>query len=153
MFIFSLSHPNSNRWYKNKNIKLSWPRILGDTYYYSLSKNYNLEAGDKVLSTKDNQLDTSVDEDGIYYFHLQIKDAMDKIVVTSVFKIMVDSTSSLAPNILVSSKVIKKGYILRLDFNSEDVSSGLQSGFYININNSIFLPVKPPFFLTSLNFR
>lgn len=147
--IFSANHPNSNRWYKNKNIKLSWPELSGGTYFYTLNRNPNPSAEDKILSTTNNYLDTVIDE-GIYYFHLQAKDSSGKSGQVSVFKIMVDSTPPLPPKILASSVTIKKGDTVRLDFTSEDTLSGLQSGFYVKINEGIFLPIKPPFYIPFL---
>jgi len=145
--IFSLSHPNSNRWYNKKDIKLSWPQFLGGTYYYSLDKNPNFLMTDKMLSTTENNLKTSVEDDGIYYFHLQVKNTTGKTGPISNFKIMIDSTPPLTPDIQLSSQTIKKGEVLRLDFKSGDALSGLQSGFYVNINNNTFLPVNPPFYI------
>lgn len=145
--IFSLTHPNSSRWYNKKEISFSWPKLLDATYYYNLNQNSIFNKEDKMLSTKDNNLDTSVVDDGIYYLHLQAKDNKGKIGPVSSFKIMIDSTPPLIPDIKVSSNVIKKGEILRLDFSSSDILSGLQSGFYVNINNNIFLPINPPFYI------
>lgn len=144
--IFSSSHPNSNRWYKNKNIKLSWPVLSGGTYHYTLSRSSTLSAEDKISSTTSNYLATSVNS-GIYYFHLQTKDARAKSGPVSSFKIMVDAFPPLPPKIQVSSEAIKKGDVVRLDFKSEDILSGLQSGFYVKMNEGIFLPVKPPFYI------
>lgn len=148
--IFSPSHPNSNRWYKNKNVRLSWPKLLDGTYYYDLSHNPNLSAEDNILSTASNFLDIPID-DGIHYFHLYAKDARGKLGPISNFKIMIDSTSPLSPKIRSSSEMVKKGDIVRFDFTSEDELSGLQSGFYIKINDSIFLPVNPPFYIPFLD--
>lgn len=37
--IFSPSHPNSSRWYHEKRLQLTWPRIEGAVYHYALSRN------------------------------------------------------------------------------------------------------------------
>lgn len=135
--IFSPSHPNSNRWYKNKKVRLSWPELLGGTYYYSLSKSIFPSTEDKVFSTTNNYFGTSVN-DGIYYFHLYAKDAEGKSGPLSSFKIRIDATPPSAPKIQASSEVVSKGDIVRLDFTSKDSLSGLQSGFYVKINEGIF---------------
>ncbi|MDO8676684.1 MAG: hypothetical protein Q7K16_03500 [Candidatus Azambacteria bacterium] len=145
--IFSSSHPNSNRWYKNKNIRLSWSELSGGNYYYALNHVPTIDAKDKTLSIANNYLDISVSEDGIYYFHLQAQDAKGKRGPISSFKIMVDASPPSLPKIKASSEMIKKGDIVRLDFTSEDALSGLQSGFYVKINEGILLPVKPPFYI------
>lgn len=144
--IFSPSHPNSNRWYNNKNIKLSWPKLLGGTYYYTLNHSPNSSAQDKISSTTNNYVDISVDN-GINYFHLQAKDAGGGLGVSSSFKIMVDTVPPSSPKIKTSSETIGKGEIVRMDFVSKDALSGLQSGFYVKIDEGILLPVKPPFYI------
>lgn len=147
--VFSSSHPNSNRWYKNKNIKLSWPKLSGGTYYYTLSRNKALSAEDAILSTTNNFLDTFANN-GIYYFHLQAKDAAGKPGLASSYKIMIDTTPPIPPTIKASNTIIKKGEIVRFEFASKDALSGLQSGFYVKINEGILLPVKPPFYIPFL---
>ncbi len=148
--VFSPSHPNSNRWYGDATVKLSWPGLSGGTYYYSLDNHSEWPTEDKVVSTKNNHVDALVDN-GIWYFHLQAKDETGTLGPRSSFKIMVDSIPPLPPSIKVSGDRIKRGDVVRLEFTSEDALSGLQAGFYIKINNSVFLPVKPPFYIPFLD--
>ena len=148
--IFSPSHPNNNRWYKNKSIRLSWPQLSEGSYHYTLNHSPIIDAEDKIIKTVNNYLDITVLEDGIYYFHIQGESAEGNRGPISNFKIMVDSTPPSPPKIQASNEIIQKGEIVRLDFTSEDKLSGLQSGFYVKINEGILLPVKPPFYIPFL---
>lgn len=149
--IFSSSHPNSNRWYKEKQVKLSWPSPADTVQYrYVLSRSPNPAAEDKILSTANNFLDFSVDESGEYYLRIQEEYSGGNRGPVSQFKIMIDATPPLPPKIQTSSREVKRGEIVRLDFTSKDESSGLQSGFFVKVNEGIFLPVKPPFYIPFL---
>jgi len=72
--VFSTTHPEQDKWYRDKNVKLQWKpvkyvnEIIG--YYYVLD---NFE--DTIPTPKNNKtMDTSVNfqglNDGIYYFHI-----------------------------------------------------------------------------------
>lgn len=149
--IFSPSHPNSRRWYKKEQIEFLWPSFAGVArYHYVLSRSQNPAAEDEMLSTTESYLNLSVDESGVYYFRLQAEDANGRRGPVSHFKIMIDAIPPLPPKIQTSSQEVKKGEIVRLDFTSKDELSGLQSGFFIKINEGILLPVKPPFYIPFL---
>ncbi len=148
--VYSPTHPNSNRWYKNNNLKLSWPGKPGVSYYYSLSKNSDPTKEGRIFVTKNNSLSASLN-DGVYYFHIQPMDANSKLGTVSTFKVMIDASPPDKPVIKASAKTIKKGGVVRLYFTSSDKLSGLQSGFYAKTNGGTFFPVKPPFYAPFLN--
>ena len=120
------------------------------TYYYTLYNKENPSTKDKIFSTVRNDFNTTVSEDGIYDFYLQAEDANGKRGPISSFTIMVDSIPPSPPEIKASSKTVKKGDIVRLDFTSKDALSGLQSRFYVKINEGVFLPTQPPFYIPFL---
>lgn len=148
--IFSPSHPNSNRWYKKKQIELLWPSFAGAVYHYVLSRSPEPTEEDIVSSTADNFFNFLTDESGVYYFRLQVEDAKGNRGPVSNFKIMIDAIPPLPPKIQMSSQEVKRGEIVRFDFTAEDALSGLQSGFFVKINEGVFLPVKPPFYIPFL---
>jgi hypothetical protein len=149
--IFSPSHPNSGRWYRKKQIELLWPPIEGAVYRYAFNRGSDPAPQDMTSTTTDSSLNFSVDEDGVYYFCLQAEDARGNRGPVSRFKIMIDATPPLPPEILTSSQEVKRDEIVRLDFTAKDALSGLQSGFFVKINEGIFLPVKPPFYIPFLD--
>lgn len=148
--IFSSSHPNSNRWYNNKIIELSWPELYTGSYYFSMSDSATQTAEDSIYSTTTNKADITA-HDGVHYFHIQAKSAEGTTGPMSDFKIMVDTTPPTPPVIRVSNQNVIKGDVVRIDFTSNDIASGLQTGFYVKMNEGTFLPVKPPFYIPFLN--
>jgi len=71
--VFSPTHPDQNKWYKNKSITFSWEKEEGVTdFSYSIDQDFhgtpdNLSEGDHI-SVSFSDL-----EDGIWYFHIKAK--------------------------------------------------------------------------------
>jgi len=147
--VFSYTHPNKQRWYKEKYGNMSWSINNNATgYKYDINQVPDFIPGEENI-TEDNSFDFNVDDDGIYYFHLtpMIENATSS---TSHFRIMIDSTPPLSPVILASSENVKKGGLVRFYFTGEDELSGVQNSFYIKINEGMFFPVKPPLYIPFL---
>lgn len=147
--VFSYTHPNSERWYQRKEISFSWPHLEGTTgYRYTFNQIPDFIPGKENI-TQDNFLQLSVEQDGIYYFHL-MPEKENAAETISHLKVMIDSTPPLSPEIQVSDKEINKGEVVRFDFTAEDELSGLQAGFYVKVIEGIFLPVKAPLYMPFL---
>ena len=139
LLIFSYTHPNSERWYKNKNIHVEWQKHLEQYQLaYSIDKSPNY-IPDGQLITANNFLDFQIEGDGVYYLHLSLIKS-DAIVTTSHFKIQVDSTPPLIPEIKISADRVKKGDVVRFEFGGSDATSGLQKNYYVRFDG-IFFPV------------
>ena len=147
--VYSYTHPNSERWYKRKNVQFSWSDIKGATYRYALNNIPDFIPGEENM-TSENSLSFDVDKDGIFYFHLlPEKDGNTGTIMH--YKIMIDSTPPLIPIIQTSHKNIEPGEMVRFDFSGEDELSGIQKGFYVKFDDGIFLPVAPPLYMPFLS--
>lgn len=147
--VFSYTHPNSERWYKRKNVQFSWSNIEGATYRYALNNIPDFIPGEENITFK-NSLSFDIDKDGIYYFHLLPKKDGDVRTVIH-YKIMIDSTPPLFPIIQASHKNIEPGEMVRFDFTGKDELSGIQKGFYVKFDEGVFLPVAPPLYMPFLS--
>jgi hypothetical protein len=143
--IFSYSHPNSQRWYRSKIVKISWPKIEGYHYKYALTKDpYTVP--DINLITDENSLSLKVDSDGMYYFHLlPYRDGQIRPI--SRLKINIDSTSPNIWDILMNNMKVVVGDVVKFDIKSTDSLSGLQDGAYVRIDEGILAPVKTPIYI------
>lgn len=119
--IFSETHPDQNKWYRNPNPTFSWDKIGG-------AEGYSYELNDEPLGEPNNVIDiesTSIFfeeiNEGIQYFHLKAKKA-GVWGGTSHFKIMVDKTlpSEFKPYLELFS--FTSGYLL-IYFNTQDLLS------------------------------
>lgn len=91
MQVTSKSHPDSNAWYKNHNVVVSFNPKLGEDYSYSFSSNIEI--------TPDNQKqDVSAEikyqnmSDGIYYFKLNSKVGSADWQEAAVYRVQIDAT-------------------------------------------------------------
>ncbi|MFA5392176.1 MAG: cache domain-containing protein [Candidatus Paceibacterota bacterium] len=147
--VYSYTHPNSERWYKRKNVQFSWSNIKGVTYRYALNNIADFIPGEENITSK-NSLSFDVDKDGIYYFHL-LPEKDGGIGTIIHYKIMIDSTPPLFPIIQASHKNIEPGEMVRFDFSGKDELSGIQKGFYVKFDEGVFLPVAPPLYMPFLS--
>jgi len=139
--IFSVSHPNNERWYVSREINMIWPKISpGATYYYALDVSSSTSLGKDFSSTSENSVRLSAPGDGVYYFHLA-RISGGKVGRTNHYKLKIDSAPPTKPIIRVSQNPVKAGDIVRLVFSSKDNTSGINPIFYISMDDSIFTPV------------
>ncbi len=152
--VFSSSHPNKERWYMDKKINLSWLNQRGSTFQHALNRLPNFVPDKEVTTTKKTALEMAI-EDGIYYFHL-LETRNGAPVGLTHYKIMIDSTPPPPPVIKTSSNEINEGEIVRFELQNLDQSSSTQPGFFIRINQGLFLPVRSPLsipFISSGNYQ
>jgi len=122
--IFSETHPDQNRWYKNNSPVFSWEEIKG-------AEGYSYELNDDPYGEPNNNIDTKSTfvsfkevEDGIKYFHLKAK--KDEVWGgTSHFKIKIDKTppQEFEPYLEPFSSTL--GNYLLIYFNTSDILSGV----------------------------
>jgi hypothetical protein len=147
--VFSYTHPNSERWYKKKNVYFSWFGTKGATYRYALNNIPDSIPGEEN-TTSENSLSFDVDKDGVYYFHL-LPEINGSVGIIAHFKIMIDSTPPLPPIVKTSQTNINVGEIVRFAFVGQDELSGIQTGYYVKIDEGILLPVIPPLYMPFLS--
>ena len=103
--IVSLSHPDPNKWYLNKNAKFAWSisnginglRFSYDKYSASTLTNINAQPS-PIYSTEINNL-----ADGVWYFHLQFKNNNGWGAISH-FRFQIDSQSPAAFSIRKASE-------------------------------------------------
>lgn len=144
--VYSPSHPNSERWYKEKMTFLFWS-VEAEQYIYALNQQADYQLSlDKDTVTQNNQLSKIFNKDGIYYFW--IAPLVDgEVGLSSRYEIRIDSTAPSQPSIKASENIIASGEVVRLEFDSQDQGSGLQKNYYINIDESISLPTLPQLYV------
>jgi len=142
--LYSLSHPNTTRWYNNKFVSAFWTARPGYSYQYALNREMNVIPADVAYSTA-NEATFIAHEDGIHYIHLrETKDGIE--TAAAHYRVLIDTTPPPLPTILASKTEVKPGEVVLFDFENTDSSESLQLGFYVRLNGRIFFPVKPPFY-------
>ena len=71
--VFSPTHPDQNKWYKNNNPSFSWEKEEGVTdFSYSINHSF-YEVPDNISEGSHTSVSYSDLEDGIWYFHIKAK--------------------------------------------------------------------------------
>ncbi len=143
--LFSYSHPNEARWYNKKDVHISWfTQNNNQRYLYTINQS---EDHSHSQPTTNGHADFSVNQDGIYDFHL-FENNNESVHAHKT--IHIDTTPPLPPAIRSSANEVAKGQIVRLDFSSTDALSGIQKNFYISFNDATWLPTLPQLYIPFL---
>lgn len=145
LVVFSPTHPNQSRWYNEKNVHFVWRSKPGAVYKYAFDSSPDTVPSD-AYTTQDPSVVVPILGDGIYYFHLQ--EASGGPVVH--YRVQADRTPPSITSIKLSSDIVLKGDVLRASFDGEDVGSGIQNNYYIDLGNHLFLPVGSQLFIPFL---
>ena len=146
LLLFSRTHPNSTRWYSEPGVVLSWRGPAFASYRYTLAETRLETMPAQAALTTESEVLVTPPRDGEYYFHLQPVGTTDIYY----FKINSDQTVPSAPNLRVSESVVRAGQLIRLEFESQDMTSGVEEPYYyVSFNGGTFFPVTSPFY-TSL---
>lgn len=151
--VFSHTHPNAIRWYAKRDIGVSWLPVEGaQRYRYVLDQSASTVGIDETYTTHELHTNITIEDDGVYYFHVQPVFADGSVGTVSHHRIAVDSTVPSVPSIKASSTVVASGDVVRFSFSGYDGQSGMQKNFYIKFDNGIWLPTQDqlyiPFFDT-----
>ncbi|MFH1820406.1 MAG: cohesin domain-containing protein [Candidatus Nealsonbacteria bacterium] len=122
--IFSETHPDQNKWYKNANPAFSWIAPAGaEGYSYSLNDD-PLGEPDNTIDIQRNSVPFEDVPEGIQYFHLKAK-ANSSWGGTSHFQIMIDKNSpaEFKPYFQTFSFAASDRWLIY--FSTEDLLSGL----------------------------
>ncbi len=139
--LYSPSHPNSEEWYAQRAVSLTWEEQPGAEYLYLLDTNPESSPVDGTV-TKENKVTVAIPKDGTYYIHLAARRGASLGPITH-RKLLIDSTAPVNPGIEASATHIAAGGLIRFKFKSSDKESGLQNGYYLKVDDSPFLPVAP----------
>lgn len=147
LLVFSATHPNSERWYNKGEIQLSWRGGKNDRYVFMLDRSPDTIPPRDATTTTNMRTTYKIVDDGVYYFHIQAHGVGGAVGLVAHYKIKIDRTPPEVPTIRASDNNPKVGEVIRLEFSSQDETSGLQQGYYyVSFSSGILLPVRPPFF-------
>lgn len=147
VLVFSPTYPNSAQWYNEPNGLFTWVIHPGYNYSYALDHEPTVSTLVGASTTSADSVSLSGLTDGIYYFHIQpTKDGVFGDI--SNYKVMIDTTLPSKPVIKASATTVTEGQVIRLTFESEDKTSGLQSSYYIQLDDGVFLPAASPLFIS-----
>jgi len=122
--LFSLTHPDQNKWYKNNNPTFSWEKEEKVTdFSYSFDQD-PLGAPDNVSEGDYTSISYSDVGDGIWYFHVKAK--KDGVLGgVSHFSVQIDSSppAIFTPTVEPSPKTIERQPLI--SFITTDAFSGL----------------------------
>lgn len=147
--VFSPTHPNAARWYDRQHARFLWPIAEGTRYFYAWDQNPSTIPSPGMLA-EGGSIDVNAGRDGEYFFHLVAERAGIRSPVAHV-RVRVDVSPPAPPTIRVSERKVSVGDIVRFQFSSLDVASGLQPNYYVNIDHSIFLPTLPSVYVPFLD--
>lgn len=142
--IFSPTHPNPTKWYKERDIILSWawqPNIVG--YSYLLDRE-STTIPDDIIDDLATSVAYSNVAEGIWYFHLKAKTGTGWSD-TSHFRIRIDSTPPSVLKVYSEQGEITFNSSPTLRFETKDELSGIDY-FAIKINENDFIKVKENFY-------
>lgn len=130
--ISSLTHPDSNKWYSNKEVSLSW-LLTNNTTGARLLLNENPTATPSVSYTPAIGQKTLPDvEDGIWYFHAQLRNTTGWGDVAH-FKFQIDTEKPEYFNIKFAEVADASDPVAKLILDATDKTSGI-SHYEISIN-------------------
>lgn len=144
--VFSPSHPNQSRWYGLDTARFVWSGKKGSVYAYTID-NEPETVPNGLKTTHQFNLELPIAGDGIYYFHL--RDVSGGPVAH--YRLQADSTPPQILSVHASADEIFEGDIVRFTFEADDVGSGIQKNFYIDLGNHLFLPIGQNLFVPFLD--
>jgi hypothetical protein len=147
VLVFSPTYPNRARWYNKPKGIFTWIDHAGYSYRYSLDNSPAVATLMGASTTSADSVSLSGLTDGIHYFHIQPTGDGGAGVVSD-YKVMIDATPPSIPTIKASATTTTEGQILRLEFESQDNESGLESNYYIRFDDGVFLPAASPLFIS-----
>lgn len=141
--ITSSSYPDSTKWYSSRNAVFKWSTPSDVSSVSTLYSTNPTATPSKVYTPGINSKDFVVDNDGVFYMHVQYKNSNGWGPVSH-FKFQVDST---APTNLVAT--LKDGAVTssltpEIKITAEDAASGLDHiEFSVDSADVISVPYSP----------
>jgi hypothetical protein len=122
--VFSSTHPDQNKWYKNNNPTFSWEKTEGVTdFSYSFDEDPT-GVPDNISEGGHNSISFNKVKDGFWYFHVKAKEG-EVWGGTSHYLVRIDSTppAIFKPTVDPSDKTTEKQPLI--SFITTDALSGL----------------------------
>lgn len=140
--VFSTTHPNENRWYNESKARFVWRGNVGAVYHYSFDTSPNTTP-DNEHTLQGTDISIPLPGDGIYYFHLQLASGGP----VADYRIQSDLSPPTILRMNLSKDSIVAGDVVRFSFKAEDLVSGIQNNYYVDLGNHLFLPVGQELFV------
>lgn len=139
--VMSASHPDSDSWYKERTVELSWSKASGVTgFSYEFNQSSDTEP-DNVEDTSGTGIDLESSSDSIWYFHIKARSAGGWGVATH-YKIQIDSIAPIFSN---DPSYEDKGDLQpEIVFEATDTESGIDY-YEIYINDGEAEQVESPY--------
>jgi len=115
--IFSKTHPDQSKWYRQKEATIFWPLNEGSFYSYEVSKDYNKEP-DNIADEPVGFITLKNLPEGISYFHLKECSLDGKCGPKKSFRFQIDSTPPQSEIVFFEIEKQKFFSILSNDDNS-----------------------------------
>lgn len=143
--VFSPTHPNRSRWYNSDTARFVWIGKPDDVYKYEFD-NFPDTIPSNSRTVQDSTVTIPVTGDGIFYFHLQLASGGP----IAHYRIQADHTPPSINAMHLSSKRIIAGDVVRFSFEAQDLGSGVQQNYYVDLGNHLFLPTGSQLFIPFL---
>jgi hypothetical protein len=143
--IFSPSHPNQSRWYNASIARFVWRGKPNDVYAYAFDAS-PITTPSKKHTVQGASIEVPIPGDGIFYFHLQRASGGP----VAHYRVQADQTPPSIVAIHLSSSTVVAGDVVRFSFDAQDVASGIQQNYYVDLGNHLFLPTGSQLFIPFL---
>lgn len=145
LVIFSPTNPNQGRWYNNRKARFVWRGDPDTVYSYAFDRSAETVPSD-IQTTTGSAVELSIPWDGIFYFHLRRTSGGP----IAHYRLQSDRTPPSIISIRLSAQSITVGDVVRFDFEAEDLGSGIQKNYYVDLSNHLFLPTGSQLFVPFL---
>lgn len=119
----SSTHPDSNKWYNNKNVALSWSFSGATGYVFTFDQSPTTEAKGKAVKTTSKTQENVTD--GVWYFHVKAQKAEGGFTDTTHFKVQVDTVAPEEFTVTVNQDGGSTNLTPKLTFEAKDATSGI----------------------------
>ena len=152
--ITSDTHSDQKTWYSNNNPQFEWDKLERATDFSYVFDDMKTTPDDDSEG-EDNTIQYSDTGDGIWYFHLKVKNEAGWSE-TSHFKVQIDITSPLDFDVRLGSETITTNQTPNIFFETTDATSGLDR-YEILVDGKLVATLSPddkttPYKLDTLDF-
>lgn len=144
--VTSSTHPDSDKWYKNKDVSLSWSGA-GSEFSYSFDQSADTVPDQVSEGTEKDKTYEGV-TDGIWYFHIRVKGSGGWSAATH-FRVQIDTTppEPFTPEAEPKKDAQKRPFI---SFVTTDATSGVDH-YEIKIDDGVWTTAQSPYQLPRIS--
>ena len=143
--LFSPTHPNQSRWYNHDVARFVWRGRLDAVYRYGFDSSPDTVPGN-AHTVQGTEVTVPLPGDGLFYLHLQLVNGGPVVH----YAVRADRTPPSITDMQLSSDQVVAGDVVRFTFAAEDVGSGVQQNYYVDVGNHLFLPIGSQLFIPFL---